>query len=164
MFTTKKTLIAIKTIVKTRDPWDGIENEMTTSETLNSETFFSQVSCKYASFSLVLGLMHECYIILFPDVFYILIWSSTCFVACFHISTSQKLRGNGISILFLTPGTRVNNEKLKRPSTNKTNVYSFLVTFDVLRLYLVTKKSKFLCAIFRILIHSDPRILQISFL
>ena len=69
MFTTKKTLIVIKTIVKTRDPGDEIENEVTNSETLNPETFFSQASCKYGSFSLVLGLMHECYVISFPDVF-----------------------------------------------------------------------------------------------
>ena len=78
--------------------------------------------------------------------------------------SSQKLRGNGIGIPFLTPRTRENNEKLKLSSTNKTHVYSLLVTFDVLRLYVVTKKSKFFCAIFRILIHSDPKILQISFL
>ena len=80
-----------------------------------------------------------------------------------HIN-SQKLRGNGIGIPFLTPRTHQNNEKLKLSSTNKTHVYSLLVTIDVLRLYVVTEKSKFLCTTFRILIHSDPKILQISFL
>ena len=73
-------------------------------------------------------------------------------------------RENGIGIPFLTPETRENNEKLKLSSTNKTHIYSLLVTFDVLRLYVVTEKSNFLCAIFRILIHSDPKLLQISFL
>ena len=80
-----------------------------------------------------------------------------------HIN-SQKLRGDGIGIPFLTLGTRENNEKLKLSSTNKTHVYSLLVTFDMLRLYVVTDKNNFLCEIFRILIHSDPKILQISFL
>ena len=56
VLTTKKTLIVIKTIVKTRDPGDEIVNEATNSETLNSETFFSQASCKVASFPLVLDL------------------------------------------------------------------------------------------------------------
>ena len=68
---------------------------------------------------------------------------------------SQKLRGNGIGVPFLTPRTRENNEKLKLSFTNKAQVYSLLVTFDVLRLYVVTETSNFLCAIFRILIHSD---------
>ena len=72
-----------------------------------------------------------------------------------HIN-SQKLRGDGIGIPFLTLGTRENNEKLKLSSTNKTHVYSLLVTFDMLRLYVVTDKNNFLCEIFRILIHSDP--------
>ena len=67
-------------------------------------------------------------------------------------------------MLFLTLRRGENNEKLKLSSTNKTHVYSLLVTFDVLRLYVVTEKSEFLCAIFRILIHSDPKILQISIL
>ena len=58
MLTTKKTLNVIKSIVKTRDPGDEIENEVTNSETLNSETFFSEASCKVASFPLVLDLMH----------------------------------------------------------------------------------------------------------
>ena len=136
---------------------------MTNSEILNSETFFLQTSCKVASLPLILDLMHECNIISFPDVFHFLIWRSTCFVAYFHISTSQKLQGNGIGIPFLTPRTRKNNEKLKLSSTNKTHVYSLLVTFDVLRLYVVTKKSQFLCAIFYILIHSNPKTLPKKF-
>ena len=70
-----------------------------------------------------------------------------------HIN-SQKLRGNGFDIPFLTPRTVL--------STNKTHVYSLLVTFDVLRLE--PKQVNVFCAIFRILIHSDPKILQISFL
>ena len=74
-----------------------------------------------------------------------------------HIN-SQKHRGSGIGIPFLTLKTRQNNEKLKLSSTNKTHVYSLLVTFDVLRLYVVTN------AIFSILIHSDHKILQVSFL
>ena len=64
MLTTKKTLIVIKTILKTRDPGDEIENEVT-----SSEIFFSPASCKVASFPLVLDLMYECSVILFPDVF-----------------------------------------------------------------------------------------------
>ena len=54
---------------------------------------FLQAFCKVASFPLVLDLIRECYVISFPDVFHFLILSS-CFVAYFHISTSQKLRGN----------------------------------------------------------------------
>ena len=150
--------------MKTRDPGDEIENEVTNSETLNSETFFSQASCTVASFSLVLNLMHECYVISFLDVFHFLIQRITCFVPCFHISTSQKLRGNKIGILFLTLRRRENNQKLKLSSTNKTRFHSLLVTFDVVRLYVVTAKSQFLCAIFRALIHSNPKIRQISFL
>ena len=73
VFTTKKTLIIIKTIVKTGDPGDEIEIEVTNSETLSSETFFSQASCKYASFFLVLDLMHEYYVISFPNVVHFLI-------------------------------------------------------------------------------------------
>ena len=53
----------------TRDPGEDIENEVINSEISNLETFFSQASCKYASFSLVLDLMHECYVISFQDVF-----------------------------------------------------------------------------------------------
>ena len=68
--TTWKTLIAIKTIVKTRSPRDEIENDVTNSETLNLEIFFSQATCKVASFSLILDLIHECYVISFPNVFY----------------------------------------------------------------------------------------------
>ena len=64
---------------------------------------------------------------------------------------------------FLTLRTRKNNEKLKLSSTNKTHVHFLLVIFDALRLYSVTEKSKFLCAIFRILIHSGLKILKISF-
>ena len=142
----------------------NFENEVTKSETLNSEIFFSQASCKVARFPLVLDLMHKCYLISFPDVFHFLICRSTCLVPYFHILTSQKLRGNGIGILISILRTRENNEKLKLSSTNKTHVYSLLVTFDVLRLYVITEKSKFFCAIFRILIHSDPKILQIFFL
>ena len=63
--------------------------EVTNSETLNSETFFSSAPCKVASFPLVLDLMHECYVTTFPDVFH---W---------------------IVILFFTLRTRENNEKLK---------------------------------------------------
>ena len=59
--------------MKARDPGDEIENEVTNSETLNSETFFSQASCKVASFPLVLDLMYECYVISFPDTFHFLI-------------------------------------------------------------------------------------------
>ena len=68
--TTKKTRIVIKTIVKARDE---IENEVPNSETLNSETFFSQASCKVASFPLVLNLMQEYYVASFPDVFHFFI-------------------------------------------------------------------------------------------
>ena len=164
MLATKKTFIVFKTILKTRDPGDEIDNEVTNSETLNSETFFSQAYCKVASFPLVLDLIHKCYVISFLDVFHYLIYRSTCFVAYFHILTRQNLQGNGIGILLLTLRTRENNEKLKLSSTNKTHVSSLSVTFDVLRLYKVTEKSKFFCAIFRILIHTDPKILQISFI
>ena len=58
--------------MKTRDPGDEIENEVTNSEPLNSETFFSQATCKVASFPLVLDLMQQCYIVSFPDVFHFL--------------------------------------------------------------------------------------------
>ena len=118
VLTTKKTLIVIKTTVKTRGPgYDEIENEVTNSETLDSETFFSQAFCKFGSFPLVLDLMHECNVISFPDVFHFLIWASSCFVAHFHISTSQKLWGNEIE-----NNERENNKKLKLSSTNKTHV------------------------------------------
>ena len=40
VLTTKETLIVVKTIVKTRDPGDEVENNVTNSETLNSETYF----------------------------------------------------------------------------------------------------------------------------
>ena len=73
MLTTKKTLIVIKTIVMTRDAGYEIENEVTNSETLNLQTFFSQAFCKVASFPLALDLMHECCVISFPDVFHSLI-------------------------------------------------------------------------------------------
>ena len=80
-----------KTILKTRDPRYEIENEVTNSETLNPETIFSQAFDKVVSFLLALDLMHKCYVISFPDVFHFLIWRSNCFVAYFHLSTSQKL-------------------------------------------------------------------------
>ena len=76
--------------------------------------------------------MHECYVISFPDAFHgFLTWRSSYFVMHFHISYSQKLRGNRIGILFFTLRTRENNEKLKLLSTDKTYVYSLLVTFYV---------------------------------
>ena len=131
---------------------------------MNSETFFWQTSCKVASFPLVLDWMHECCVILHPDVFHFLKWRSTCLVAYFHISTSQKLRGNEIAILLLTLRWRENNKKLRPSCTNKTHVYSLLSTFYVLWLYVVTEKSPFLYAIFRILIRPNPKILQIFFL
>ena len=134
--------------------------KVTNSESLNSKTLvFSNV----ASFSLVLDLMHEWYVISFVDVFHFLIWESACFVAYFHISVSQKLRDNKIGMPFLTLRPCEIDEKLKLWSTNKTHVYFLLVTFDVLKLYVVTDKSKCLCAIFHNLIHSNPKILQISF-
>ena len=71
---------------------------------------------------------------------------------------------NNISKLFLTLRRHENNEKLKLPSTIKTRAHPLLVTFDVLRLHVVTEKNQFRCAIFRILIYSNPKILQISFL
>ena len=66
--------------MKTRDPGDEIENKVTNSETLDSETFFSQASCKAASFPLVLDLMHKYYVIWFPDVFHFLICRSSFLV------------------------------------------------------------------------------------
>ena len=75
-----------------------------------------------------------------------------------------KTSGNNISKLFLTLRRHENNEKLKLPSTIKTRAHPLLVTFDVLRLHVVTEKNQFRCAIFRILIYSNPKILQISFL
>ena len=59
--------------MRTREPGDEIGNEVTYSETLNSETFFLQASCKVESFPLVSDLMHESYEISFPDVFHFLI-------------------------------------------------------------------------------------------
>ena len=89
--------------MKTRDP--GIENEVTNSETLNSETFFSQGFCKVPSFPLVLDLIHKCYVISFPDVFHFLIRSS-CFAMYFHISTTvfSLLNALGVYIFFLILG------------------------------------------------------------
>ena len=50
MLTTKKTLIVIKTILKTRDPGDEIENEVTNSETfqttnLNLNFYVIKLNC-----------------------------------------------------------------------------------------------------------------------
>ena len=53
---------------------------------------------------------------------------------------------------------------MKLSSTIKTRAHPLLVTFDVPRLHVVLKKNQFRCAIFRILIYSNPKILQISFL
>ena len=94
-----------------------------------------------------------------------LFYMNKCLFCCIlsHIN-SQKLRVRGISIPLPNPRMRQNNEKLKLSSTNKTQVYSLLVTFDMLRLYAIQKKVNFLCAIFHILIHSHIKILQISFL
>ena len=64
----------------------------------------------------------------------------------------------------LTLRRRENNEKLQLSWTSKAHVYSLLVTFDVLWLYVVIEKSQCLCAIFCVLIHSNPKILQISLL
>ena len=71
---------------------------------------------------LILDLMQECYVILFPDVFQFFIWRHSCFVVHFHI-TSQKRQGNEIGILLFTLRTRENNEKLKLSSTNKTRFF-----------------------------------------
>ena len=81
VLTTKKTFIVIKTIKKTRDLENEIENEVTNSGILNSGTFFSSASCKVIKFPLVLDLMHGCYVISFPDVLHFSIWRSYCFVA-----------------------------------------------------------------------------------
>ena len=117
MLTTKKTLIAIKTILKIRDSGDEIENEVT-----SSEIFFSPASCKVASFPLVLDLMYECYVISFPDVFQFFYMKTFLFCCALHIS-SQKHQGNGIGILFFTLRTRENNVKLKLRSTNKVRFF-----------------------------------------
>ena len=58
----KKTLVAIKSIIKVRDTGGEVENEVITSEILNPETFFSQPFRKFSSFLLVLDLMHKVYI------------------------------------------------------------------------------------------------------
>ena len=79
--TMKKTLAVIE-----------VENEMINSEILNSETFFSQAFRKFASFLLVLDLMHELYVPLFLEIFQFLIWRGTCFVAYFHKSTTVDVR------------------------------------------------------------------------
>ena len=144
MLTPRKTFIVIKTIVKTRDSGDEIENEVTNSEILNSETFFSQASCSVASFPLLLDLMRGCYVISFQDVFHFLIWRSTCFFAYFHISTSQKLRGNEIGILFLNIRRHEKNEKLQLSSTNKTHFGNFWYSMIVCS---NRKKSIFVCNI-----------------
>ena len=54
---------------------------------------------------------------------------------------AKKLRGNEIDMRLTTLRTRKNKEKLKLSSTNKTHVYSFIVTFDMLRPHVVTEKS-----------------------
>ena len=50
MLTTKKSLIVIKTVLKTRDPGDEIENEVTNSETfqttnLNLNFYVIKLNC-----------------------------------------------------------------------------------------------------------------------
>ena len=80
-----------------------------------------------------------------------------------HIKWS-KTSENDTSKLFLPLRRHENNEKLKLSSTTRTRAHPLLVTFDVLRLHVVTKKNQFRCAIFHILIYSNPKILQISFL
>ena len=42
VLTTKKTLLVVKTIVKCRNPGEEVETEVTNSETLNLQIFFSQ--------------------------------------------------------------------------------------------------------------------------
>ena len=115
VLTTKKTLIMIKTIGKTSH---------TNWETFNSETFFSQASCKIASFPLVWYLIHECYAIPFPDFFRFFHWRRPCFFVYFHILTSQKRRRNEIGILFSNLRRCENSEKLHLLSTNKIHVYT----------------------------------------
>ena len=66
-------IVIIKTIVKARDPGDEVENKVTNSQNLNSEIFFWQAFYNFASFLLVLDLMRELYVILFPEVFHFLI-------------------------------------------------------------------------------------------
>ena len=106
--------------------------------------------------------MRDCYVISFTDVFHFLIWRSTYFVACFHISTIQKLRKTNIGILFLTLKKRENNEKMHidKESTRSFFIYNFWCAMNVCSY----QKSRFLRAILRILIHPNPNILQISFL
>ena len=123
-------------------PWMRLRMKWLIQKLWIRKPFFSQASCKVASFPLVLDLMHKCYVVSFPDVFHFWIWRRNCFVSYIHISTSQKLRGNEIGILFLTLRTHENSKKLKLSSTNKTHVYPLLVIFDVLRRpYAVTEKS-----------------------
>ena len=73
VMTMKKTLVVIKIIVKVRDPGNEVENEVISSEILNSETFFSQAFRKFSSFLLVFDLMHEVYVTTFLLVFHFLI-------------------------------------------------------------------------------------------
>ena len=94
MLTTKKTLIIIKTILKTRDPGDEIENEVT-----SSEIFFSPTSCKVASFPLVLDLMYECSVISFPDVFQILDNDILVF-SCTSTYLAKNFKGTGLATVF----------------------------------------------------------------
>ena len=58
-----------------------------------------------------------------------------------HHINKPKTSGNKIGILFLFLKRRENYEKLKLSPTNKTRVNFLLVTFDVLRLYIVTEKK-----------------------
>ena len=105
--------------------------------------YFEYQRAKLFSGNKILNWMHKCCVTSFADVFHFLLCRSTCFVAYFHISASEKLRGNEIGILYLTECK--NNDKLKLSSANKKHVYSLLLTFDVLRLHVVTKRSNIFC-------------------
>ena len=127
---------------------------------LEFRNLFSPASCKVASFPMVLDLMHECYVISFTDVFHFLIWRRSCFVVHFHIS-SQKLQGKGLAYCFLPlEPVKITRNWNFYPKTK--HVFSLLVTFDG-DIWSNRKKTFLVCAIFRILIHSDPKTLQISF-
>ena len=111
-----------------------VGNEVINSEILNSETLLLQAFRKFASFLLVLDLMYELYVTSFLEIFHFLIWRGTCFDAYFH-------NFSDVSKLFLALRRHENNEKLKLSSTIKTRAHSLLVTFDVLRLHVVTAKK-----------------------
>ena len=123
-----------KNYCKARDPGDEVENEVNNTEIFVNFLLFCKLSsglgfnarmlCNFVSRSFPLFDMQK-------------YWFCRVLPHVNQPKTSRK----EISKLFLSLRSRRNNEKLKLLSRNKTHVHSILVTFDVLRLYVVTEKN-----------------------